>query len=176
MAAFTRETGYISNNIVQGVITSGSYYGLGINVGDVDWTAYIHNNIVYGFDYTSCFNCSGIEGSYSGSSSYVYNNTVSDNFIGIEGTSSGDMLTKNNIVNNNSYHNFVGTLNSSSSHNNTDQNAEDGAFGSTHSTGTTTSASAGNLVDSGATFQTDGVQVGSIADDTSNTNIPMSQL
>jgi len=99
---------------------------------------------------------------------FVYNNTFKDcDTIGIE-TEGGGVVAKNNIVQD-CVNDFNGTFESGTSHNITDLSAQEGAFGATHSTGTTDGTTASKLVDSTATFATDGVQVGSIVEDTSNT-------
>ena len=125
--------------------------------------AYFINNIFYD---------SGTGGIVTVSDSHenliLYNNTFIDNgTYGVYQTI-GTILAKNNIIQN-STNSFQGTISSSSSHNVIDESAANGAFGATHSTGTADSNTENHLVDSGATFQTDGVQVGSIVKNTTDT-------
>ena len=158
------------SNCVMKYAVDGGATGLspsGIKIDDDDITAYLWNNVLYDF-------MRGIYIDYS-NTDYIYNNSIVDSLDPVSGNSTGiyrhntgTVVAKNNIVYD-FYDGFNGTFDSASTHNVTDNSVQDGSFGATWSTGTTDGTTTDKLVDSGATFVTDGVQVGSIVVDTSNT-------
>jgi hypothetical protein len=159
----------VSNNIFAGYASNTESWHIGVarvNLGGTGSEVRVWNNILY--DFLGGSTCQGIRCRDSNATCYVYNNTVHNSSVGLSRQDSTVYIAKNNILQDVT-NGFDGTYDSATTHNVTDEDANDGARGSTWSTGTTTSTSSGNLVDSGATFQSDGVQVGSIAVDTSNT-------
>jgi hypothetical protein len=107
---------------------------------------YFINNIVYG-DWYYWWRTNGDAGSH-----ILYNNTFYNSAAGLRCDGSGVLVLKNNIFDNGGgtvMYSGNGTYDSNSTHNITDDNVEDFAFGSTHVTGSATSQSTGKLVDSG---------------------------
>ncbi|MEF3691687.1 MAG: DUF2341 domain-containing protein [Candidatus Moraniibacteriota bacterium] len=157
---------YVSDNILRAdySILSAGYYGYGFrnesgNLGNY----YIYNNIFYNVISPSGGNSTAIM-TLSGNNR-VYNNTIFDCGVGMEGFST---LVKNNIIQNCTT-DFIGTFNSSSANNLTSKTpGASNAFGTTYTTGTTTSTTASKLINSGETFITKKVQVGSIIKNTTD--------
>lgn len=155
----------ISQDIIKNVGSSSNVtHGI---FQDFDGTSYIWNNAFYDFN-ASVWSRAINEDGGGASVLYVYSNTIHNCARGILANDSNTITAKNNIIQSTTDP-FYGTMNSASTHNIIESAASEGAFGATWSTGTTTSATANKLVDSGATFSTDGVQVGSIIKNTTDT-------
>ncbi|MDB4304241.1 hypothetical protein N9934_05585, partial [Desulfosarcina sp.] len=164
---------HISNSIIKASLTGTSSNLRAIIAGyhdtdDSNHKIIIYNNIIYDYVNGSYSDISAIS-VYSGWDAVIYNNTIYNSYTCIENNFTRvTAIAKNNIVQDCTV-GYYGGYGSFSDYNITDEDAQDGAFGATHSTGTTDGVSASKLIDSGATFLTDGVQVGSIVMDTSNT-------
>jgi len=161
----------ISDNIIKSSLSGGTFGNVpaGIRIFGNYTEAFIWNNII--FDFVGTDGGSGISTANWNGFTYAYNNTIYNVYDGINSFADSQyyiIVSKNNNIQNCTSSCFV-NANSLSSKNITESSAQDGAFGTTHSTGTTDGTTASKLVDSGATFITDGVQVGSIVEDTSNT-------
>jgi co-chaperonin GroES (HSP10) len=140
-------------------------YGSGISVATNTGNPapIVRNNIIYGFDGVNAVCMYG-----EGDTAYFVNNTIYGCATGFRGHWAQGQVSMNNIVQGSSVANFDSSFATNSTHNITGEDAEDGAWGTTWSTGTTDGTTATKLVDSGATFQTDGVQVGSIIENTTD--------
>lgn len=151
---------YYFNNIIENLTSDGSKDG--INVDIIATSTYLHfyNNIVY-----SSSGRYGYSTNDADATVYLYNNTFHDFLTAGIRSSYGTQIIKNNIVQNCTV-SYSGTFDSTSTHNVNENTVSEGAFGATHSTGTADGDLENHLVDSGATFQTDGVQVGCIVTET----------
>lgn len=151
---------YFNDNIILYSGGSGSHIGLRATTGSTTSYIYAWNNIIY-----DC--ATGVNVPHANTTGYCYNNTIEHCGTGIIGTSS-NTIAKNNIINNCTYV-FTTVTNSLCGYNVEDESSEEGAFGSTHSTGTTDGSGSQKLIDSGATFIADGVQINSIVKNTTDT-------
>ena len=161
----------ISNNIIRGNPSNSYYYHVGIGYYLTSTlTTNVWNNIIY--DFLHNFNrAAGIYVGDAEATCNAYNNTVHNSSRGYwneDGGFAGTFILKNNTFKSTT-EGFNGVFDSASTHNVTDNSSQDGAFGATWSTGTTDGTTSNKLVSSGATFQTDGVQVGSIITNTTDT-------
>ena len=129
----------IYNNIFYGESADDMDYGIFIGGDSADRELYVHNN--------SFYNC--------------------DVALYSEQSTGGGVFAKNNIINS-ATDSFNGVFDSESTSNINELSAQEGAFGSTHATGTTDGTTASKLVDSTANLLTDGVQIGSIVSDGTN--------
>jgi hypothetical protein len=156
----------VSDNIIRGVTNAANYHSgiVIVDAGGAGSTARIYNNIVYDFNGSS--DHSGIYGSDDNITFYVYNNTVINVEYGYY-RGGGTYIAKNNIAQN-CTDSFNGTFDSSSTYNITDLSAAEGAGGASADSGTTTSATAYKLIQTGQNF-TSTVKVGMIVKD-SGTN------
>ena len=126
------------------------------------------NNVIYDFDGTDGCGFIDNEGDIY---YYAYNNTVRNCTRSFSTNQGADrLIIKNNITQSCPSGFYAGGATNSpdSTFNITDTSAEDLAFGVTHSTGTATTNTLNKLVDTGATFITDGVQIGSIVANTTD--------
>ena len=148
----------ISKCILDGTGGTQICYGLfsrGMAAGE---KVYFYNNITYGSYY-------GIRTSAGDADAVIaYNNTMHDCTRGFRG--GAEMILKNNISVQCDDNYFEAAFSTSSTHNITDLNALDGAFGATHATGTATSYGANKLNDSGGGLS--GAQVNSIVENTTD--------
>jgi four helix bundle suffix protein len=160
----------VDSSIIRGNPANTYDYHRGISI----WNAgtgtgiKISNNIIYDFKGGN-YSAGILAGHDDGGSieAYLYNNTLYNNDSGIYSYTSGDVTAKNNLVQN-CTDGFYGTFDSASTYNITDLSAADGAFGTTADSGTTDSAAANKLIQSGQNFTTT-VKVGMIIANTSDT-------
>lgn len=168
MCMYLKENGLRVTDCILYNTGSGGAYGISWEPPAGTSTVYVVNNLLYDFDDDAM-------NSYVGTGNtlnvYCYNNTFHNCTTGIDtggGAGTRNYYLKNNIVND-CTDDFSGTFDATSTHNVTDTAGAEGAWGATHSTGTTTGAAANKLIDTGATFQTDGVQINSIITNTTDT-------
>ncbi len=165
---------YVKKGLYIGV-GAGRKFGIQCEETNTNITNYIHDNIVYDMDSGGSYIDAGIANSASGAANttnlYAYNNTVHNCRYGFYFAGSGtkNSYLKNNIANDCLTDDYSSAGDSTSTHNIGNKNTTDLAFGATHSTGTATTDSENHLVDTGATFQTDGVQVNSVVKNTTDT-------
>jgi hypothetical protein len=163
----------ISDCIMRGTGHAGTAIaGIDIRMADrassPGFTAYIWNNIIYDWDGSGSRGIIVSDAMYA----FIYNNTVYNCDTGIEQRDNFyaiSMVCKNNITNSCTSMDYEwdgGTIDATSTHNVGD-NLNDGEsdFGATWTTGTTTSASTGKLIDTGKNFNSIGVRVNSIVRD-----------
>lgn len=136
----------------------------GIQCGDADAILYIGNNIIYDWDQA---NAKGID-IVNCTTAYIYNNTLYNCVQGLI-QSSGTVISKNDIINDCITNDYSGTFDVASTHNIGNKAASELAFGAKWSTDTADTNTENKLVDSGATFITDDVQVGSVVKNTTDT-------
>lgn len=149
-------------------------YTRGFNVIGDDYGGWckLYNNFAY--DGTGSAQA-GIMASYitGGTTNYIYNNTVQNTRRGfVNGGSSAEYyVLNNNIFQTNSLTDIGSSIASTSSHNIGEYSATGAtlAKGAKWSTGTADTNTLNTLTDSGATFITDGVQVGSVVKNTTDT-------
>ncbi len=156
----------ISNNIVRGVENTGGGYQIGIVPAYISGQTIsrVWNNIIY--DCTGP-NAEGIEQDDTDSTTYFYNNTVYNCNIGIFYHNGGSFIAKNNIAYNNTA-NYGSTPGSESAYNMTSQTPSSAiAWGVAADNGTTDSAAAGKLIQSGQDFLTT-VKTGMVIKNTSD--------
>jgi hypothetical protein len=142
---------------------SGSYIQYGISVVDTDAIVKIGNNIVYdiengGSNVNPCV--------YSTGTSYVYNNTFIGGYCGISDGSSALMTAINNICQDAGVRSFYDQMNANSGYSVVEEADTNTAHGTTHKTGTVTSASTGKLVDSGGGLSS--IPIGAVVKDASD--------
>jgi hypothetical protein len=156
-----------SHNIIRGVLSGTATDCAGVYVNGGGGLVFkVWNNVIYDFVNGGNSNY-GIYG-FDAETSYWHNNTIIDCYVGLDRTA-GTVVAKNNLVASTTT-DFSGTFDSTSSHNvTTSTPAASNAFGATWSTGTADTNTENKLVNSGATFETDGVQVGSIVKNTTDT-------
>lgn len=156
----------VSHNIIKGTLSGGSTACTAIYVSVA--YAYIWNNIIYDF-VNGSKNCRGIEVVDGVSGIYVYNNTVHNCYtFGID-NGSGTCDIKNNIVNDCGVVSYSGSFGTASTHNIGNGSASELAYGVKHKTGTADGTSASKLIDSDASFITNGVKIGCVVKNTSDT-------
>ena len=86
----------ISNNIVKSTTTQLYSPGHGIHTGYDNYHNKIYNNIVYGYKHVNTDLSAGIY--VENSEHYIYNNTVFNSDIGISGGYAGEMVARNNLI------------------------------------------------------------------------------
>ncbi len=147
----------ISNSIILGNHSGSVTSSQGI-AWDYGGSFKIWNNIIYGFlD----------QGIVISGTSYVYNNTIINCGTGINRVG-GTLVAKNNLAYNNTT-NYSGTFDATSTYNLTNDTPSSAiAFGASADSGTTTSASANKLIQTGQDFSTT-VKVGMVVKNTTDT-------
>ena len=155
---------WIYNNIIKG---SGQDNTGGMYLADLNNQnpyIYVYNNIIY--DFTNATNSFGIDMTYP--SVWVINNTVYGNNIGIQEAGSATYLLINNICNDNTT-DYLGNFSSGCRNNITnDSPAAQHCQGVVADSGTTDSAAAFKLIQSGQNFLTT-CKVGMIIKNTTDT-------
>lgn len=147
--------------LIKGIVASYSY----INGVHGTGTGTISNSILHGFNSTDC------RALRVGSNGYlftVYNCTFADNTWDIRVESTDDVIAVNNVLNGSDAF-TSGVPHGDTGYNIISESVSAGALGTTYTSGTTTSASAGKLINSGDTFVSDGVKVGCIIKNTTDT-------
>jgi len=156
----------ISNCIIREVNTGYSHHR-GISTSATSMAPhYFWNNIIYGFSGTNGTGIS-IDTDFGTAPSFIYNNTIYDSTMCFSSGSEGNSF-KNNITQNCTT-GFDGTFDSTSTHNITDDDAEDGAFGISADSGTTDGTTTDKLVDSTQNF-TSTIEIGNIIANTTDSN------
>jgi hypothetical protein len=154
-------THYLSDCIIVGVASgSPSDAKYGVRVGGNHGHLNMWNNIVYGINHPDITGICvrAID------KLYAYNNTFYDADYGIY-DDGGNVIAKNNVFRNCDVHMFNI---SSGTHNVVDVESSGAAWGEIWSSGITNSVATNKLIDNGATFQTDGVQIGSVIRNTTD--------
>lgn len=155
---------YVEKCIIRNETAGGGTVGLYIFGTAGSGSMYASNNIVY--DVGNGAGEPGIYGGHAGTGKvYCYNNTVCNCYEGIR-TSYGDTVAKNNIIKN-CTDDYDGTFDVNSGYNVNDTTGAEGAWRTTHATGTATSYGANKLNDSGGGLSA--TQVGSFVKNTTDT-------
>lgn len=155
----------ISHNIVKATVSGGDANCYGINLTST--SPYVWNNYIYDW-INGPKNMIGI---YSTTAGYLYNNTIYNCYEGISNDGSATIFCKNNIVNDcgSINYNNISQYDISSTHNIGNGAASELAFGQTYKTGQADGTSANKLIDSDAQFITNGVKVGCVVKNTTDT-------
>jgi len=161
---------HIRNNIIHDDEASWNY-GSAIEVACSDGAGYkVYNNICYNLSESKWRGAISSYRTTGSPENYIYNNTVYDTSGYSFYAENGD---ETSIWTNNLGEGYfsVGTASTSSGQNiSEDTTGSNMDWGGTWSAGTTTSTTSNKLVDSGATFITDGVLVGSWVKNTTDTS------
>lgn len=156
----------ISHNIIKGTFSGGSTNCTGIYIAAN--SAYIWNNIVYDFiNGSKTFN--GIDVHADVYAAYIYNNTVYNCYTAGINRYDGVVYIKNNIVNDCGVECYSGSFDISSTHNIGNGTAYELRWSQTYKTGQADGTSANKLIDSDANFITNGVKVGCVVKNTTDT-------
>jgi hypothetical protein len=155
---------YITHNIVKAALSGGDSGCYGISIIENTYPSYIYNNIIYDWVNAGKTNW----GIYSDGPNYIYNNTVFNCYTGIE-TADNETHVKNNVVNDCGDTCYTGTFNTASTHNIGNGAASELAFGATYKTGQADDTAASKLKDADANFITNGVKVGCVVKNTTDT-------
>jgi hypothetical protein len=150
----------IEKCIIRGA-NSSTYTQAGIMVVDVDAIAKVGNNIIYDINNSLLSYCL-----YSSGTVYAYNNTLIGGLFAIRDNSIALMTAINNICDGAGTRSIYDQLNSNSGYNVVEEADTNTAHGTTHKTGTVTSASTGKLVDSGGGLSS--IPLGSVVKDTTD--------
>jgi len=155
----------IEKCILRGAGDGGNWQRLLTSV-DADVKFYISNNIIYDVDTTQVSS----NAIYGVGTYYIYNNTIIGGYYGFR-SNSGTQDLINNILQDQGQSAFYSAVTSLSGYNVIDTPANlFSAAGTTHATGTTDDVSSGHLIDDGSgDFINDGVQVGSVVKNTTDT-------
>ena len=165
-----RSNFYIYNNLIQ-MIDGGGDNGTGIlqtsssnGTGGME----VYNNIIWDWvcDTGATIDCTCLSFNNDFGQNRVYNNTCFNSDDAWEITNASSMVVSNNLSVDCGNSCYFGSVSSSSTNNAC--NDDQCVYGATFSTGTITSTSANKLIDSGATFQTDGVEDDSAVWDTTD--------
>lgn len=152
----------IEKCIIRGA-DNGTYTQNGIYFSDPDAILKIGNNIIYDINVSVNSYCI-----YGTGTSYFYNNTCIGGVYTIRDGSVGLMTAINNICDGAGTKSIYDQLHANSGYNVVEEAGLQSAHGTTHKTGTVTSASTGKLVDSGGGLSS--IPIGSVVKDTTNTD------
>lgn len=156
----------ISYNIIKGTFSGGNTNCTGIYI--TTSSVYIWNNIVYDFiNGTKTFN--GIDIHAAVSAAYIYDNTVYNCYTAGINRYDGVVYIKNNIVNDCGVECYSGSFDTSSTHNIGNGTAYELRWSQTYKTGQADTTAASKLVDSDAQFITNGVVIGCVIKNTTDT-------
>lgn len=150
----------IEKCIIRGDIDN-SYNQNGIDNSDADAVLKIGNNIIYDINITSSNHCI-----YNTGTAYVYNNTCIGGIFVIRDASANLMTAINNICDGSGTRSICAQMNSNSGYNVVEESEVNSAHGTTHKTGTVTSALSGKLMDSGGGLSS--IPLGSVVKDTTD--------